>query len=484
MFSDPTLLTKLNNVFAAETDLFDELLVAAGLDPKKDLIGADLSGANFAGCTIDGWNLSRCDLTGASFVGAKVRNLVTTDAVGVDLTGAETLQDPSLPEEDSAVFNSLIDRIRESAKAATRWPFIERLLKEYGSDKRTWDYLLNVHLRRERVGKFVSRIIDEWESTQAKGEGAGNKLRIALLRESRTGYITVRARLIRELAGSMGPRREVFDLCKMMIEHEGYFTSGIAAMSILAHVFRLDEDAADVLRNAIEERVSVSKYDAVTALLEGFDNPGNRRFVEAAILDAKQQSYHRAGMLRSYARHCRHSAALTQLAIQIFRTSTEPWMREVALDVRASYGDLVGPEQSTVLQDIARNDGEERVRRAALTALSSRGVDQLPFILTLAQEDSESAVRAAAVNIAVSLGFKDREWFSYIFEHDEAEVVRQIGLDRLLRDDEAKDDRRLRSLLIKEIARPEPRYLAVIPSPTDQNPCAHWRNPMDMMRQG
>jgi hypothetical protein len=24
----------------------------------------------------------------------------------------------------------------------------------------------------------------------------------------------------------------------------------------------------------------------------------------------------------------------------------------------------------------------------------------------------------------------------------------------------------------------------LIPSPTDQNRCAHWRNPMDMMRQG
>ena len=24
----------------------------------------------------------------------------------------------------------------------------------------------------------------------------------------------------------------------------------------------------------------------------------------------------------------------------------------------------------------------------------------------------------------------------------------------------------------------------LIPSPIDQNPCAHWRNPMDMIRQG
>jgi hypothetical protein len=27
-------------------------------------------------------------------------------------------------------------------------------------------------------------------------------------------------------------------------------------------------------------------------------------------------------------------------------------------------------------------------------------------------------------------------------------------------------------------------YADLIPSPTDQNPWAHWRNPMDMMRHG
>jgi hypothetical protein len=26
--------------------------------------------------------------------------------------------------------------------------------------------------------------------------------------------------------------------------------------------------------------------------------------------------------------------------------------------------------------------------------------------------------------------------------------------------------------------------MELIPSPIDQNPCAHWRKPMDMMRQG
>src|SRR5450756_2878021 len=30
----------------------------------------------------------------------------------------------------------------------------------------------------------------------------------------------------------------------------------------------------------------------------------------------------------------------------------------------------------------------------------------------------------------------------------------------------------------------KPKLDPFIPSPIDQNPCAHWRNPMDMMRQG
>ncbi len=29
-----------------------------------------------------------------------------------------------------------------------------------------------------------------------------------------------------------------------------------------------------------------------------------------------------------------------------------------------------------------------------------------------------------------------------------------------------------------------PLAITLIPSPIDQNPWAHWRNPMDMMRQG
>jgi FlaA1/EpsC-like NDP-sugar epimerase len=35
---------------------------------------------------------------------------------------------------------------------------------------------------------------------------------------------------------------------------------------------------------------------------------------------------------------------------------------------------------------------------------------------------------------------------------------------------------------IRDAARVE--EVLLIPNPIDQNPCAHWRNPMDMMRQG
>ena len=38
--------------------------------------------------------------------------------------------------------------------------------------------------------------------------------------------------------------------------------------------------------------------------------------------------------------------------------------------------------------------------------------------------------------------------------------------------------------LYYKLREPKASIQAVIPSPTDQNPWAHWRNPMDMMRQG
>ena len=51
----------------------------------------------------------------------------------------------------------------------------------------------------------------------------------------------------------------------------------------------------------------------------------------------------------------------------------------------------------------------------------------------------------------------------------------------------------LDSLVYKDIPEPEPKAgqvviqikaFGLIPVPIDQNPCAHWRSPMDMMHQG
>jgi hypothetical protein len=48
---------------------------------------------------------------------------------------------------------------------------------------------------------------------------------------------------------------------------------------------------------------------------------------------------------------------------------------------------------------------------------------------------------------------------------------------------ENKCDQRHKKKCDKELSHGS-LYCKLIPSPIDQNPCAHWRNPMDMMRHG
>jgi CBS domain-containing protein len=74
---------------------FGALLAAAGLDPRNDLAGADLSGldlsgVDFSGADLRGSDLSRSKLAGALLRLANVQNadLVETDLRGADLTDA------------------------------------------------------------------------------------------------------------------------------------------------------------------------------------------------------------------------------------------------------------------------------------------------------------------------------------------------------------------------------------------------------------
>src|SRR5580700_8534307 len=185
MFDHADLQLKLGRLFSAGTDRFDELLAAAGVNPKTDLVGADLQGANFTGSVMNGWDLSYCDLTGASFAGARIKNLIIRDAVGVDLSGAIPLDDSDerlAREPDS--FDRTIEQIRSSTNGAQRGPLIKKLLDRHGFDDRTWPFLLNEQLKRERVGRLVSLIIDEWESRQSNPFAVGNELRIGLLQRN------------------------------------------------------------------------------------------------------------------------------------------------------------------------------------------------------------------------------------------------------------------------------------------------------------
>jgi hypothetical protein len=462
MFSDPKLSASLAGLFSAETTRFDQLLLAAGLDPTKDLVGADLKDAIFDGSIMDGWDLSRCDLTGASFAGARVRNLMTTDAVGLNLAGAEPLEDElNLESPPSDELSSLIEHIEKGTRGKERWPFLERLLRDHTQDQRAWKFLLDRHLRRERVAKHVSWIVREWELTQAKSEPAGNDLRLKLLRRGGSPYITVRARLLKELAARVGPTDDVFEISKAFIEEEGYWTSGLTAMSILAELFSGNIRAATVLKEVISRPNWVGSIaDIVAALFKGFDGLATRNFVENAIVDVSRQKYQRASMLTSYARHCDDRAAVRELAIRLFDVDKEPEVRAAATDVRAKFGDLFGPNTWKELQTIARQDRDYQVRSAALRALRVLDVDQTSFFLERAEKDENGTTRATALWGLETLGYKKQRWYSQIFARDPDDFVRRSALNWLLKSEDIKDEMWFRDLLIGELGQKEPSLAA------------------------
>lgn len=63
---------------------FSELITIAGLDPARDLRGADLSGIDFAGCDLAGYDFSGANLSDASFQQALIDHAVFDRA---DLSG-------------------------------------------------------------------------------------------------------------------------------------------------------------------------------------------------------------------------------------------------------------------------------------------------------------------------------------------------------------------------------------------------------------
>ena len=80
----------LDGILNCESNRFDDILAASGMDPRSDLAGNDLAGSEFVGTQerpldIRGWDLSRCDLTGAVF--EHVLADETTNLDGAELEG-------------------------------------------------------------------------------------------------------------------------------------------------------------------------------------------------------------------------------------------------------------------------------------------------------------------------------------------------------------------------------------------------------------
>ena len=61
---DQELLWRLEALAAAPDTDFGAMLESAGLDPRTDLVGADLAGLELLGANLSGANLMRCDLAG------------------------------------------------------------------------------------------------------------------------------------------------------------------------------------------------------------------------------------------------------------------------------------------------------------------------------------------------------------------------------------------------------------------------------------
>ena len=209
---------------------------------------------------------------------------------------------------------------------------IESLLARHASDERIWPFLLEHQVKRERVGKCVSLIIDLWETTQPNPKVAGTELRMQLLRRGGNPYVTVRVRLLRELVARIGPSDEVFELSKGLVELDGYLSSGILAISILAEHFANDRRAEEFLKQLLQRPNWFGfRSQVVSALLEGFDSTANRQHVEAAISDRSLEKYQRSGMLEAYGKADPKNPGVLRFIKRSFESDTEPEVRAAAI---------------------------------------------------------------------------------------------------------------------------------------------------------
>lgn len=458
VFQDSQFRSQLRQLFRSDEERFDLLLAAAGLDPAKDLVGADLRNANFSGSLVDRWNLTGCDLTGVSFVGARVFGVLTTDAVGLDLSGAIILDFPPTPEaKPDGELALLFDQIQKSANGAQRGPLIQRLMRDYPHEERVWDFLIRIHLRQERTGKYVSLILNAWERVGPGSQVEANRLRIELLEPKGTPYITVRGRLLREIAARLGPTEEVFDIAKRMALNEGEYTSGAAAMSVLGDAFAGDDRAASVLKMIVSKPDSWGASSiAATSLLEGFDSKRNQEFVRNAIRDRARTPYQRSGMLYAYCRHASQGVDTRKLIEEILRGDDVGVMKGAAVTALSIFSVFGSTETLEHLRRFAQTETEEDVRIAAIDGLSRFGGSQTEFLVKCYKSETSGRVRRAAVTNLEKVGFQDNSWFTSVLVLDQSDLVRGAALSWLLNDDKRIDD--IRELLIGEASRIDPGY--------------------------
>ena len=235
-----------------------------------------------------------------------------------------------------------------------------------------------------------------------------------------------------------------------IIEAEGYLTSGVTALSILADVFAGDESVYAYLETLIARHDWQGfKYDVVPALLRGFDGARARQIVERGILDHSLGTYERSGMLNAYFRTKRSDPRVVAFAKQMLKANDEPEMRAAVFRAMTYFADALDSDELGRLREIVASDGDENLRIAALQLIGERQ-DQVDFVLERATAPDTNNIRSVAIGLAHDLGYRDSNWYAQIFAHDAADSIRSIALTHLI---SSVGEDELRTLLVREMER-------------------------------